>query len=177
MHLLILCFCYDRAIKKSKGGLFMKRFTALILVMLSCLSITACASDPTHITNAQSSIFHSITVTNTDRSIIVKADAYLNVTTADFLILDLADEQTVTISYTLTRTSGEASMICLTPDEETIPLANSEEATYGEQTLTLKPGTNTFYLTGSDSTFNLSFSITDIAVSGVTTINGEPPKL
>lgn len=155
----------------------MKHITALILIMLACFSLTACASDPTHFTDAQSSMFNSLTVTNTDRSIVVKADAYINITTADFLTLELADEQTVTVTYTLTRDDGEVKLSCITPDEETRLLINSEEATYGEQTLTLKPGTTTFCLEGSDSTFNLSFSIKDIAVSRVTSINGEPPKL
>ena len=65
----------------------MKRTALITILMIFCLSITACAADPNHPTNAQSSIFHSLNVTHTDRSIIVKADAYVNITDAAFLTM------------------------------------------------------------------------------------------
>ena len=80
----------------------MKRTALFTILIIFCLSITACATDPNHLIDAQTSIFHSLNVTHTDRSIVVKADAYLNITDADFLIIDVSEEDTVSLTYTLT---------------------------------------------------------------------------
>lgn len=84
----------------------MKRTALITILMIFCLSITACAADPNHPTNAQSSIFHSLNVTHTDRSIIVKADAYVNITDAAFLTIEVSDEESVSLTYTLTKIPG-----------------------------------------------------------------------
>ena len=155
----------------------MKRTALITILMIFCLSITACAADPNHPTNAQSSIFHSLNVTHTDRSIIVIADAYVNITDAAFLTIEVSDEESVSLTYTLTKNTGDITLSCRTPEDETILLADTEDKTYGEETVTLKPGTTTFFLAGTDSSFNVSFSIKDIDISKVQAINGSAPEL
>lgn len=155
----------------------MKRSALFTIFMIFCLSLTACATDPNHIINAQTSIFHSQNVTLTDRSIAVKADAYVNITDAEFLTIDISDEETVSLTYTLTRSSGDVTLSSRTPEDKTVLLADTKDETYGEKTITLEPGTTTFFLAGTDSSFQVSFSVKDINISKVETINGSAPEL
>lgn len=155
----------------------MKRTVLFTILMIFCLSITACATDPNHLTDAQTSIFHSLNVTHTDRSIVVKADAYLNITDADFLIIDVSEEDTVSLTYTLTRNKGDITLSYRTPDDSTVLLADTEDKTYGEETITLQPGTTTFFLAGTDAAFQASFSVKDIDISKVKSINDTAPEL
>lgn len=111
----------------------MKRTVLFTILMIFCLSITACATDPNHLTDAQTSIFHSLNVTHTDNSIVVKADAYLNITDADFLIIDVSEEDTVSLTYTLTRNKGDITLSYRTPDDSTVLLADTEDKTYGRR--------------------------------------------
>ena len=155
----------------------MKRTALFTILIIFCLSITACATDPNHLTDAQTSIFHSLNVTHTDRSIVVKADAYLNITDADFLIIDVSEEDTVSLTYTLTRHKGDITLSYRTPEDSTVLLADTEDKTYGEETITLQPGTTTFFLAGTDASFQVSFSVKDIDISKVKSINDTAPEL
>lgn len=155
----------------------MKRTTLFTILMFFCFSLTACASDPKHLTDAQSSIFESLNVTHTDRSIVVKADAYLNITDASFLTVDLSEEEAVSITYMVTPETGNVTLSYTTPGEETVLLAEAGESTYGDTTITLEPGTTSFFLSGADVSCNLSFSVKDITMANVTAINDQAPDL
>lgn len=155
----------------------MKRNSLFLILMLFCLTLTACASEPKQLTDSQSSIFQTLNVTNTDRSIVVKADAYVNITDAAFLTVDLSEEETVSITYMMTVEKGDVAISCTTPDEETLLLLDTSEDAYGEKNITLKPGATSFFLSGTDSSCNLSFTVKDITVSKVTAINDKAPDL
>lgn len=106
---------------------------------------------------AQSTIFHSLNVTEGD-PVTAKLDVYLNGPEAEFLFVEAVEDCDVKISYTYTTDASDGvSFGCYheadgrsDTDELTAATEKAYEGFWTDEIVSLKKGMNVFFLSGTD---------------------------
>lgn len=171
----------------------MKKTKCMILYavcLISCFTLWGCEQpmtsqkadslDNSNI-HSQSSIFKSLS-TDCKDSIKAEADVYLMYTDATLLYIELAEDITLDLSISYTKTSGSASLYLNSAQIYDFKSEKSDNDITDSISITLKKGENTFSLKGNDCTIKLSIKSESIdkrkiIYSGMISSNETMPAL
>lgn len=116
--------------------------------------------------DAQSTIFHSLNVTEGD-PVTAELNVYLNGPEAEFLFVEAVEDCDVKISYTYTTYASDGvSFGCYheadgqsNADELTAATEKAYEAFWTDEIVSLKKGMNAFFLSGTDKNCRMSLEL------------------